>query len=135
MKIRMYMDTKQFKQKLMATGSSIKRGSVNIALSEAEDIMAESIEQVPKDTGTLAEAAFVEKGKSALGNTVVRFGYRPDKVNNKSRVTTGEYMIRVHEDMEMKHDNGKSKFLEDPINDYRKKAPNSIGAKIKELIK
>jgi len=99
---------------LMDRGRFLSNKMLNASVAVAEDIMRESVSQVPVVTGALANSAFIEQDKQG-----VRFGYGGNNVQvnpNTGRVTS-EYMVVVHEDLTAHHITGKAKFLEDPIND------------------
>lgn len=100
---------------------------------EADAIMEESRNQVPVDTGTLKESAYVEEPQVAGNEIVVNFGYGGpnDKVNPKSGKPASEYAIYVHERTDLKHPTGKAKFLEDPLNNALRGMDERIGRKIR----
>jgi len=95
-----------------------------------KDILEESLNQVPRDTGTLASTAFytVQRRSGVKGYTyegivgyagMAGVGYASDKLNPVSRASASAYAYKVHEDLDAKHPNGgKAKFLEDPVRDY-----------------
>jgi hypothetical protein len=94
--------------------------------------MADSLEQVPKETHTLAASAFTRIiGKSK--NFTAEFGYggNNDPVNPKTGRRASEYMVVVHEDLSAKHPNGNAKFLERPVASYQLK----FGAKIADILR
>lgn len=83
----------------------------------ANEIMIDSLQEVPVDTGTLFRSHYIEETIDG-----VVFGYGPpnDKFNIKSQAMTSEYMIYQHEGLHLNHPNGgKAKFLEDPINRHK----------------
>lgn len=106
------------------------------------DIMSDSLDQVPIDTGTLVSSAFLGvssrtdvksyKYGAILGYgdisglaTQVDFGpvdwlMEPTNgINPKSGLPASAYAAVVHEDLSMPHPNGgKAKFLEDPIRNW-----------------
>ena len=84
-----------------------------------------SIEQVPKDTYTLAESAFwkVERrtelsSKSYRYRGIVGYGGNGDPINPKNGKHASQYAAEVHEDLSVPHRNGKAKFLEDPLREF-----------------
>lgn len=97
----------------------IKKEASKICLAEAEAIMAESALEVPRDTGALADSAFISQGSD--GNVTFGYGALNTQINPKTGKPTNEYMVTVHEDLNTYHPVGKAKFLEDPVN--RRKEP------------
>lgn len=95
-----------------------------------QEILEESLRQVPRDTGTLASTAFydVQRRRSTKNYTyegVVGYagqagaGMSHDRVNPKSGAAASKYATKVHEDLSAMHPNGgKAKFLEDPVRAY-----------------
>lgn len=114
------------------------------AASEAAayDIMSESLRQVPVDTGTLINSAYMGISRrtnvknyrygailgygspggleSAIGLGEIEWHIAPNNgVNPKSGYQASTYASKVHEDLDMPHPNGgKAKFLEDPVRNY-----------------
>lgn len=83
----------------------------------AEEIKTESQLQVPKDTRSLANSIFVEEEVTLDGlRTRIGYGGANAQINPKTGEATTEYMIAVHEDLNVYHPAGKAKFLEDPVN-------------------
>lgn len=119
MRVKIKMDPVSI-NKLEGNLSKALLGAQNIGnmsmIQVAESIMNESQQEVPVDTGTLESAAFIEQTSKG-----VRFGYGgpSDKVNPKSQQEASSYMYFVHEDPTKKHDIGKWKFLEDPVNRHK----------------
>lgn len=93
----------------------------------AQDVLLESSDLVPVDTGTLRASTFIDKYEESI-----TFGYggSNDLVNPKTGQYASEYMDIVHEDLEMRHPNGgQAKFFEIPLlakmgelNDYIRRA-------------
>ena len=103
-----------------------RRGMV----SEAHEIMDESVTEVPVETGALRDSAFVEEDADG-----VTFGYGGNNVqtNPITGKSTSDYMIAVHERLDVNHPVGKAKFLEDPINQHRERGEDSLISKIKRF--
>ena len=91
------------------------------ALVEACNIISEdSLNQVPRDTNTLALSQFWEvTGDYKKGwNARIGYGGNGDPVNPKTGKSASSYMQAVHEDLTAIHVHGKAKFLEDPVRSY-----------------
>lgn len=83
-----------------------------------DGIMFQSLQQVPIDTMALHDSAFSGiPERVRVSETTVRIGYGGDytKWNPKSEQPSSDYMVQVHEDLQMSHLTGKAKFLEDPV--------------------
>lgn len=111
---------------LRNVGRATKAGTEQVC----KEILEESLQQVPRDTGTLASTAFytVQRRGATKNYTyegIVGYagmagaGYPNDKVNPKTRAAASAYAYKVHEDLTALHLNGgKAKFLEDPVRAY-----------------
>lgn len=107
-----------------------KKASNEMVLAEAEAIMAESLLEVPRVTGTLANSAYIEQ--NGLGQ--VTFGYgKSEGANPKNDTDVEEYMVAVHERLDIKHPNGKAKFLEDPVRRHAEKIIESLTSKMRQF--
>jgi len=116
MKLDIQIDgVKEFTKYCGRIEADVEAKSRKYSLQAAQEIMKESLEEVPRETGALADSAFIEQE----GTTVV-FGYGGPNVQNneKSKELTEEYMVAVHERLDVKHPVGKAKFLEDPVNNH-----------------
>lgn len=112
------MVKKDFESKSM----KVLRDEINRAFQESQN-------EVPVDTGTLKRSGFVEVNKNS-----VSIGYATpeyDTYNNKSDAMASDYFWRVHEDLFTSHQNGKAKFLEDPV----ERAKARINGQIKTIIR
>jgi len=82
-------------------------------------IMAESTAEVPFDTGTLRDTAYIKDAVyTTLGVTVeIGYGGPNDKRNPDTGLMASEYMLRVHEDIPAAYHHwyGKAHFLSDPV--------------------
>jgi len=86
----------------------------------ANDVMDQSQEIVPVDTGTLHDSAVVEEPVFGLNEITVTFGYAiGDHLydeNPKSFQPVGSYAVDVHEITEVQHaPPTQAKFLEQPV--------------------
>ena len=107
-------------------GTATRAGTIQAC----EEILEESLRQVPRDTGTLASTAFYDVTRRAATKRYTyegRVGYAGtvgsgashDRLNPKSGASVSDYAVRVHEDLSARHLNGgKAKFLEDPVRQY-----------------
>jgi hypothetical protein len=95
--------------------------------------MEVSKSQVPSETGALLSTAFVES-ESGFMNGSTSFGYSGQAVNSKTGEAVSDYMVAVHERLDLEHPNGKAKFLEDPITEFMDNAESSLGSKVSDII-
>lgn len=120
-------DYKQVNSKLEVVMSKVERGTKKATIAASQEILKESLNQVPRDTNTLAKSAFYEiQGNSNDGFTsTIGYGGNKNPQNPDTGHKASEYMIVVHEDLSAKHPIGKAKYLEDPVRQYQKRlAPN-----------
>jgi hypothetical protein len=127
MRVTIDVNFSKFHKKCEATISKVAR-STHAATEEAcEDIMKESLRQVPRDTETLANSAFYNIQKAKDYGYEAILGYGGSAINPKTGVPVMDYAVVVHEDLEAVHPIGKAKFLEDPIRDYAsEKFPRTV---------
>lgn len=104
------------------------------AVIEAEEeLIFNSLEQVPRDTGALADSTFqeVQKTDTEVVGTV-GYGGGHEQINPKTRESTAEYAVQVHEDLSMPHPNGgKAKFLEDPSIEMKDRFTDIVRSKLR----
>lgn len=102
--------------------SKVGNGSRKALVQACNDILDESLKQVPVDTSTLMLSAFWEvNGHYKTGwDAIVGYGGNGDPVNPKTGKPASSYMLAVHEDLNARHPMGKAKFLEDPVRAYAK---------------
>lgn len=112
-------------------------GTKKLAQEAADWIYAESLDQVPRDTGTLAASAYQDVRKASNWGYEAEVGYggNGDPYNYRHSSFSSEYMLIVHEDLTKMHPNGgKAKFLEDPINTYMyENFPRSATTYVREV--
>jgi len=109
--------------------SKLGNGSRKSLVAACEEILDESMTQVPIDTTTLMLSAFWEiSGHWKTGwDAIVGYGGNGDPVNPKTGKPASAYMMAVHEDLSVSHPIGKAKFLEDPVREYAKqKFPRTV---------
>jgi hypothetical protein len=123
---------KQIEVKMNASGLGILAASRLAVLHEAQDIMSESLEEVPKDTEALAKSAYLEQ--EANGSVTFGYGGPNVQINPKNGQRTDEYMLSVHENLQAQHPVGKAKFLEGPLNRHRDVIEDTLANKIRNII-
>lgn len=109
--------------------SKLGNGSRKALVEACEEIMNESLAQVPQDTSTLLLSAFWEvDGDYKTGwNATLGYGGNYDPINPKTGKPASSYMLAVHENLSARHPIGKAKFLEDPVRAYaEEKFPRTV---------
>ena len=100
-------------------------GTKKATTAAAQEILGESMAQVPKETYTLLMSAYYEvarRSDTALSTwsyeAIIGYGGNGDPINPKTGRPASSYMLAVHEDLSATHIDGKAKFLEDPVREY-----------------
>lgn len=109
--------------------SKLGNGSRKALIAACEEILDESMIQVPVETTTLMNSAFYEiTGDYKTGwNAILGYGGNGDPINPKTGKPASSYMLAVHEDLTAHHPIGKAKYLEDPVRDYAaRKFPRTV---------
>lgn len=112
---------KAFERSCEATITKVGNGSRKALLEACQIISENSLNQVPRDTSTLALSHFFEiSGNYREGwSAVIGYGGNGDPVNPKTGMKASSYMMAVHEDLDAYHPHGgKAKFLEDPVREF-----------------
>ena len=109
-----------FEAQCNAAISKLGNGSRKALVAACEEILGESMAQVPQDTSTLLLSAFWEvNGHWKSGwDAVIGYGGNGDPINPQTGKPASSYMVAVHEDLSVHHPIGKAKFLEDPVRAY-----------------
>lgn len=104
---------------------NVFRGTKKATEAAAQEILGNSMAQVPKATYTLLMSAYYEvsrRSDTALSTwayqAIIGYGGNGDPINPNTGRPASSYMLAVHEDLTATHLNGKAKFLEDPVREY-----------------
>lgn len=120
---------KDFEAQCNIAISKLGNGSRKALIEACEEILDESMMQVPVDTSTLMDSAYWEvKGHWRTGwNATIGYGGNGDPINPKTGRPASSYAVAVHEDLSVVHPIGKAKYLEDPVRAYAaKKFPRTV---------
>lgn len=114
---------KRFQAQCEAAIRNVGTGTKKATTQACQEILYNSLLQVPRGTNTLANSAFYEVSrrsdiKGYKYEAIVGYGGNGDPINPKTGRSASSYMVAVHENMSAVHPIGKAKFLEDPIRDY-----------------
>lgn len=127
MRVTMDVNFSRFHKKCEAAISKVAKSTYWATEEACEDIMEESLRQVPKDTEALAGSAFYDIVHAKDYGFEATLGYGGSGINPKTGIPVMDYAVAVHEDLEAVHPVGKAKFLEDPIRDYTsEKFPRTV---------
>lgn len=127
-KTDLIIDFSPFLKSVDVAISRVQRGTKKATKAACEEILGESLRQVPRDTDTLANSGAYEiLGSYTNFVGIINYGGIKDPVNPKTHKHASEYMVAVHEDLSAHHMIGKAKFLEDPVNDYKNKFTSKAG--------
>lgn len=112
-----------FEARCEAAIRNVGNGSKKATIVACEEILGNSMAEVPKQTYTLLMSAFYEvtRRSDVSGyryEGVVGYGGNGDPVNPRTGRRASSYMVEVHEDLSVVHPTGKAKFLEDPVREY-----------------
>lgn len=119
----------QFYANCEAIISKVGNGSRKALIESLNIISENSLNQVPRDTETLALSHFWEvTGDYKVGWTgKIGYGGNGDPINPKTGKPASSYMVAVHEDLYAFHVRGNAKFLEGPIRDFaRERFPRTV---------
>ena len=127
MRVTMDVNFEKFHKKCEAVISKVAKSTYWATEEACEDIMEESLRQVPRDTETLANSAFYDITHAKDYGFEATLGYGGFAINPKTGMPVMYYAVIVHEDLDAVHPIGKAKFLEDPIRAYvDEKFPRTI---------
>lgn len=129
-----------FDGKLEAVLRNVSNGTKNGTEAACKEILENSKAQVPKDTGTLEASAFYEVQRREdvqgyLYEGIVGYGGHGNPTNLKSGQQASEYVLAVHEDLHAYHENGKAKFLEDPVLEFAEQFPRTVATYIEDIVR
>lgn len=127
----------RFDARCEAAISKLGNGSRKALVAACDEILGNSMAQVPQDTSTLLMSAFWEvEGHYKTGwEAIIGYGGNGDPINPKTGKPASSYMVAVHEDMSVHHPIGKAKYLEDPVREYaREKFPRTVFKYAKESL-
>lgn len=120
--VKMTLDAENFYKslKVVARGTSV--GTALAAREACKTIRRLTLEQVPRDTTTLAHSFSYRVRRHGNDKVTATLGYglNGDPVNPTTGQSASEYMMEVHEDLEAFHTVGKAKFFEDPLREYER---------------
>ena len=127
----------RFRAECNAVISKVGNGSRKALVEACNVISEDSLNQVPRDTNTLALSQYWEiTGNYRTGwSAEIGYGGNGDPINPKTGKPASSYMLTVHEDLSAYHVHGKAKFLEDPLRAYaQERFPRTVFRYIQSAI-
>lgn len=117
MKIDVSVNIGSLVRNLQLAQKRVEFGAKKAVDTWADKVEEQSLMEVPRDTGSLANSFFRESTMTLEEYSVtVGYGSESVKINPKNSSLTTDYMLEVHENLDKDHPNGgKAKFLEDPV--------------------
>ena len=123
-----------FEAQCEAAIRNLGNGTKKATTAACQEILGNSLAEVPKDTYTLLMSAFYEVSRRTdtsasvyAYEAIIGYGGNGDPVNPKTGRRASSYMVEVHEDLSVYHPTGKAKFLEDPVREYaRENFPRTV---------
>ena len=126
MRARLAVNIKALEYGIQAALSKVGTGTKKATVVACEEILSNSLKEVPRDTDTLAESGAYEVfGGNRQYEGRVTYGVQKDAQSPKTGLYASQYAAVVHEDFEAWHEVGKVKFLEDPLLEFAKRFPRS----------
>ena len=115
-------EVSQFGDRCEASIRNVFRGTKKATEVACQEILSNSMAEVPKDTHTLLMSAFYEVSRRRIKvwayEAILGYGGNGDPINPRTGQPASTYMVDVHEDLTAIHPVGKAKFLEDPVREY-----------------
>ena len=115
-------EVSQFGDRCEASIRNVFRGTKKATEAACQEILSNSMAEVPKDTHTLLMSAFYEVSRRRIKvwayKAILGYGGNGDPINPRTGQPASTYMVDVHEDLTARHPVGKAKFLEDPVREY-----------------
>lgn len=120
-----HKEVSQFGDRCEASIRNVFRGTKKATEAACQEILANSMAEVPKDTHTLLKSAFYEVSRRSdtaattwAYEAIIGYGGNGNPINPSTGQPASAYMVEVHEDLTARHPVGKAKFLEDPVREY-----------------
>ena len=131
---------KKLRSNLIKLDTSARQGAKKAITAVAQNIMAQSQSEVPRDTETLRDTSYIKEVET-IGNRVsINLGYaspETDKQNPESGEMASEYAMVVHETPGTPpkggnyHPYGKFKYLEDPARAHQGDLVDELGRELR----
>lgn len=130
----MTFNFKNFEKGIAAAINRVERGTKKATTAACEEIIENSLKEVPRETETLAQSAdYTVRKVGTKFEGEITYGVTKNPQNPKTDNLASEYAAIVHEDLEAVHFQGKAKFLEDPVLQFASKFPRSYRKLLKQF--
>ena len=110
--------------------SAARRGAVKGLTEWADEVYDASQEQVPVAVGRPDAGYLKTTGKVEVDEGALRAAISYDKSPRVAHLA-----IWTHERMDLSHPHGKSKYLENPLNESRTSGPEKVARAIREELR
>lgn len=110
--------------------AAARRGAVKGLTEWADEVYEGSQEQVPVAVGRPDAGYLKATGKVEVDEGALRAAISYDKSPRVAHLA-----IWTHERMELSHPHGKSKYLENPLNESRTSGPEKVARAIREELR
>lgn len=104
---------------LIIIGGKIDAIATKAITDEANTVLFKSMAQAPVETGDMRRSGTVEDPKITARAVTVEIGFHTS------------YAEAVHENLKARHEIGKAKFLEDPVNESAPTFYKNVAARIR----
>lgn len=136
MKTNFNINFTEFNRNCEVAIEKVQRGTKKATKAACEEILKDSLNEVPRHTSTLAKSAFYEVlGSYKNFTAILGYGGNGDPINSDTGRPASEYMVVVHEDLSAMHPIGKAKYLEDPVRRYEQRFPSRIRKFLEDIFK
>ena len=123
-----------FEAQCEAAIRNLGNGTKKATTAACQEILGNSLAEVPKDTYTLLMSAFYEVSRRTdtsastyAYEAIIGYGGNGDPVNPKTGRRASSYMVEVHEDLSVYHPTGKAKFFFFSVREYaRENFPRTV---------
>jgi len=140
--ISIKFDEKRIMADIAKINLAAKTGEKRALKKIAQNIMAQSQSEVPRETETLANSAYIKEPIDTPNGAEIELGYGGpnDKMNPSTNEMASSYALIVHETRGTPpgggyyHPYGKWKFLEDPIRAHQIDFANTMTAELKAAL-
>lgn len=130
------VDFRRVRRKLEEAIERAKIGSVEATTEALATVRDMALEQVPRQTNTLA-SSYSDEVMIVDGEIVASLGFAGEKdlINPITGKPASDYVLQVHEDLSVYHPHGKAKFLEDPVRTYAEQFLPGAAAAVRSRLK
>lgn len=137
--IRFQVDARSlrsFKRNVSIAGRGVANSTKDGLIEFCEEVLLDSVQLVPIDTGTLAQSNDYKITGNAKKGYEAKLGYAIGKrnpINRRTGQRASAYAGKVHEQI-IQHENGQAKFFEQALYNHENELETYTGASIKKYL-